>query len=102
MLQISCAFQQRVRKRQPEGRIGRARHVAGEDDPPLAALRRVVDRHGRQERLRVGMRRPLVDLLTCPDLDDLAQVHDGDPVGTCLTTDRSRHEEVGEAEVALQ
>ena len=34
--QMSCAFQQRVRNRQPEGGLDRRRHVAGEPDDRLA------------------------------------------------------------------
>ena len=49
------------------------------------------------------MRRLLVDLVPRPDLDDLAEVHDGDAVGD-VAHDRQivRDEEVRQAEAALQ
>src|SRR5258708_29406671 len=58
-------------------RIRGARNVTLEHDPlALAALRRLFDRHRRQKRLRIRMRRLLVDLLPLADLDDLAEIHD--------------------------
>ncbi len=52
-------------------------------DDPFAVLtgRRVGHRDGRQQRLGVGVRRVVVDLLVRADLDDPAEVHDADPVG---------------------
>src|SRR5438270_2813714 len=62
-------------------RIRGAGHVALEDDPlALPSLRRLFDRHRGEERLRVRMRGPLVDVLLRAELDDLAEVHDGDAV----------------------
>src|SRR5205823_3450874 len=50
-------------------RVRRRRHVALEHDPlALAALAGLLDRDGRQERLSVRMRRPLVDVVPRPDL----------------------------------
>src|SRR4051812_20637523 len=50
-------------------RVRRGRHVALEHDPlALAPLPGLLDRHGRQERLRVRMRRPVVDVVPRPDL----------------------------------
>ena len=104
MAQISWAFQHRVRKRQPEGGdcgLGtspsrtmclRARSGSG-----------VGDGHGREERLRVGVGRPLVDVRAVADLDDLAQVHDGDPVRDVPHHGQVvRNEEEGDAELVLQ
>ena len=85
-------------------RVRRARHVSLEHDPrALAALGRGLDRHRREERLRVRMHRRVVDLLARPDLDDLAEVHHRDPVGD-VADDREvvRDEEVREPELALQ
>ena len=102
--QIGCAFQQRVRKRQPEGGF------AGLGTSPSStirfrrrSLRRLLDRYCRQQCLRVGMRGPLVDVLLRPDLDDLAEIHDSDAIGD-VANEREivRDEQVGEAEVALQ
>src|SRR5436190_1493916 len=51
------------------GRIRRARHIPLEHDPlAFAALARLLDRDSRKQRLRVGMRRLLVDLVPRPDL----------------------------------
>src|SRR4051794_19499080 len=62
-------------------RVRRRRHVALEHDPLTpAALSRLLDRDRRQERLRVRVRRLLVDLVLRPDLDDLAEVHDRDAI----------------------
>ena len=85
-------------------RVGRARDVALQHDPlALAALARLLDRHRRQERLRVRMRRALVDVVLRADLDDLAEIHHRDAVGD-VPHDRQvvRDEDVGQAEVALQ
>ena len=62
-------------------RVRRARRVAGEDDPLAGSpLARIGDGHRRQQGLRVGVRRPAVDIGPRPDLDDLAEVHDGHAV----------------------
>ena len=76
----------RVRAAGPEPaarrRIDRARDVAGEDDPLAAPFDpRVGDRYGRDERLRVGVQRPAEQVVHGGGLDDLAEVHHGDPVG---------------------
>src|SRR5947209_15534613 len=86
------------------GRVRWAGDVALEHDPlPLAALGRVVDRHGRQERLRVGVRRPLVDVLAGADLDDLAEIHHGDAVRYVADDGEVvRDEEIGQAHVVLE
>src|SRR5437764_327138 len=62
-------------------RVHRRRYVPGEDDPLALHLDvRVGDRDGRQERLRVRMQWMLVEVDAVGELDDLAQVHDRDPV----------------------
>ena len=84
--------------------VRRVRDVALEDDAlPLAALRRLLDRDRRQERLGVRVRRPVVDVLLRADLDDLAEIHHRDAVGD-VPDEREvvRDEQIGEAEVALQ
>ena len=42
---------------------------------------RVGDRNRRQERLGIGVERRREDLLGRAHLDDMAEIHDGDPVG---------------------
>jgi len=86
------------------GRVGRARHVAREDDPlALAALGGILDRDGGEQRLRIGMRRVLVDLLARPDLDDLPEVHHGHAVRDVADDGQVvRDEEVREPEIALE
>ena len=86
------------------GRVGRARHVSRQHDPPaLAAHVRRLDRDGGEERLRVRVHRRLVDLLARPDLDDLAQVHHGDAIRD-VADDRQvvGDEEVREPELVLE
>ena len=80
--QISCAYGQRVRKRQPEGGV-----IADGSSPLTAAPRPGAGEHrvGHRDRLDqpagVRMDRLGVDRLGGTDLDELAQVHDGDRVG---------------------
>ena len=100
----SVACGQRVWKRQPDGGVGGARHVAAQHDPlaPRAHVR-VGHRHRREQRLGVGMHRQRADALGRPDLDDLAEVHHRDPVG-----DLAHHrqvvgdEHVGQPELVLE
>src|SRR5579884_2172200 len=86
-------------------RVHRRGHVAAEDDP-LASRRAAVQlvlRHRREQRGRVRVTRMLVQALRGADLEDPAEVHDGDPVG-----DLPDHREVGgdedvrEPELALE
>ena len=66
-------------------RVGRRRHVAGEDDPlALVAADGVGHRHRRQQRLRVGVGGKVEHVVAGPDLDDLAEVHHGDAVAEVL------------------
>ena len=80
--QISCAFQQRVRKRQPEGglaglgtspsstmRLRLPRCAGARSGPPRGAPGCTGARRARRSSSRV------------PDLDDLAEVHHRDAVG---------------------
>ena len=104
MLQISCAFQQRVWNRQADGGVDRARDVAPERDPFAAfQLVRVGQRDGGEQRLGVGCMGVLVQLLAAADLDDLAQVHHGDAV-TDVADYRQvvRDEQVVEVQLVLQ
>ncbi|EGJ74926.1 putative peptide ABC transporter ATP-binding protein [Streptomyces sp. Tu6071] len=85
-------------------RVGRRGHVPREDDPlAVLAPRGVGDRDGGEQRLRVGVRGVLVDLLVRARLDDAAEVHDGDAVGD-VADDREvvRDEDVGEVELLLE
>jgi hypothetical protein len=84
--------------------IGGTREVAAQDHPRAAALDlRVGHRHGRQERLGVGVLRVLEQVVDRADLDDSAQVHDGDPVGDVPHDGQVvRHEQVREPEPRLE
>ncbi len=84
------------------GRIGRTRNVAFEDDPVAV---QVWIRHGnsRNERLGVRMLGMLGNDLGVADLDQLAEVHDTDPIRDM------RHdgqvvgdEEIGQLEIVLE
>src|SRR5580765_2627734 len=88
----------------PRRRVGGARDVALEHDPlPFSALNGRLDRHRRQERLRVWMHRRAIDLLPRPELDDLAEVHDGDAVGDVVDDGEIVcDEEVRQPELLLQ
>ena len=83
-------------------RRGRRRHVALEHEALLAAPR-VGLRDRRQQRDRVRVARVAVELLDRADLDDLAEVHDADPVAEVLD-DRQvvADEQVGQVEVAAE
>ena len=84
-------------------RVGGAGHVALEHDPLAPREVGIRDRHRREQRLRVGMHRRRADVLRRPDLDHLAEVHDGDPVGD-LADHREvvGDEHVGRAELVLE
>ena len=62
--------------------VQRTRHVAFKDDALARSCDiRVRNRNGRQKRLRIRVLRVLVQLVGVRDLDDLAEVHDGDALG---------------------
>src|SRR5260221_275814 len=85
-------------------RVHRGRHVAGKNDPLALALDgRIGDRHGRKERLRIRVKRVLVEVDAVAELDDLAEVHDRDAVAD-VANDRQvvSDEEVRELELVLQ
>ena len=60
-------------------RIGRARQVALEDDA-LALFRRIGLRYRGEEGLGVGVSRVGKDLLGGTGLDQMAEIHDGNPI----------------------
>ena len=101
--QISFAFQQRVRKRQPDGGL------AGLGTSPSSMIlvrlpRWSGDSIGTADSSACvyGCIGVAIDLLSRSDLDHLAEIHDGDPVGD-VPDDREvvRDEEVREAELVL-
>ena len=84
-------------------RVDRARHVALEDDALALARARLRDRHGRQQRLGVGMQRHLEQALLVGHLDDAAEIHDGDAMRDVLDHGEIvRHQQVGELVLVLQ
>ena len=113
----SCAGEQRLLADAPvprlraarmepttRGRIDRRRDVAAKDDP-LAAVGQVGIGygHGREQRRRVRVTWPLVQLVGGGDLDDLAEVHHRDPVAHVRDDGQVvGDEDVGERELALQ
>src|SRR5439155_23928790 len=63
-------------------RVDRTWYVACEDDAlPAVAGADLRDRHRGEKRLRIGMHRALIELLGRGELDDLSEIHDGDPIG---------------------
>ena len=102
--QISCAFQQRVLKRQPLGGL------TGLGTSPSRTIRLprplgtwVGERDRRQERLRIRMGRPLVDIVLGADLDDLPEVHDRHSIRDVPDDGQVvRDEEEGNAETVLK
>ena len=56
------------------GRIGRARHLAFQDDA-LPCRTRLGHRDGRQQRFRIGMHGRGEDISLWRELDDLAEIH---------------------------
>src|SRR5262245_57897300 len=84
------------------GRIEGRRHVALQDDArPLAVG--IGHRNSGEQRLRVGVERPLVEILAPRRLHDLPKVHDRDAVADVLD-DREvvRDEQVGDPVLLLQ
>src|SRR5215212_7434123 len=86
------------------GRIGRARQVAGQQNPlPGALLHRIGNRDRRKQRLGIRVRRVLVDIVDRADLHDLAQIHHRYPIRDVPDHRKVvRDEEVGQRELGLQ
>jgi hypothetical protein len=60
-------------------------------------------RDRRQQRLRVGMQRPIVEIALARDLDQLAEIHHRDAVADVLHHGKVvSDEQIGEAEALLQ
>ena len=100
---MSCAFQQRVRNRQPDGGLIGVGTSPSQADAAGRRAQPCHVGHGREQRACVGVRGLLVDLLAAAQLDDLAEVHDGDPLAE--VPDHGEvvgDEDEGEVEVALQ
>ena len=77
---------------------------AGEDDAgPFAPAGRVRDRDGGQERRRVRVGGPQIDLVRLPFLDDLPEVHHGDPIAD-VANDREivSDEQVCQSQLVLE
>ena len=73
------------------------------DPLPLPFRRRIGNRHGRQQRLRVGVPGVAVQLVGRSRFDDASQIHHADGVGN-MSHDRQivRDEDVRQAELLLQ
>ena len=102
--QIACAFQHRVRNRQPDGGF------AGLGTSPSSTIRSRLPRWpgssigtAESSACVYGCDGRLVDVVLRADLDDLAEVHHRHAVGD-VPHDRQvvRDEDVREAEIALQ
>src|SRR5699024_9647699 len=79
-------------------------HITGKNDAlPSFLDNRVRNRHGRHQRLGVGVQRIVVQLIAIGQLDDLAEIHHGDPYGD-VSNDRKvvGDEEIGQPELVLQ
>src|SRR5581483_8788632 len=88
----------------PRRRVHRVWDLAAKDLPASGPLDRGVrDRYRGQQRLRVGVLRVLVDLISVGDLDDLASVHDGDAPGD-VPNDREvvRDEQIRQPQPVLE
>ncbi len=69
----------------PRRRVDRARQLAPDPGLCLGALGgRVGHRDRLDQRLGVGVRWPAVDVIAGPQLDDLAEIHDRDPIREVL------------------
>ena len=84
------------------GRIDRIRHISGKDDP-LAAGIRIRDWNCGEQSLGVGMQGILEQLFGVAQLDDLSQVHHGDPLaGVLHDQEMVGDEQVGQIEIGLK
>jgi len=86
------------------GRVGKARHVAAQDDAfALCHRPNLGNRDSRQERVGVVVRGSIADRQRGPELDNATEVHDGHAVRDL--TDDSKvvcDKDVGEVELLLQ
>ena len=74
----------------------RARYLAREDDA-LAPRAWIGERHCREQCLGIGMKGCPEECVLLRELDDLSEIHDGDPVADVLDhREIMRNEEVGE------
>jgi len=77
--------------------------VPFQDDALAAAAARIWMGNGRQERLRVRVRRSVEYLLALTDLDDLSQIHHRDMVRDMANDGKvMRNEQIGESQFLLQ
>src|SRR5438876_12257583 len=84
------------------GWIDRAWYVALEDDAFAFGLG-IGQGHGREERLGIGVERVREERLLFRQLDDLAEIHDGDAMADMLDDGEVMSDkEVGEGEFPLQ
>src|SRR5215218_5765841 len=80
--------------------VQRARHITGQPDPFPPGRVGIRFRHGRQQGMGVRVAGVVVELVAFSDLDDLAEVHDRDPVGDVPDHRQVvRDEQVGEVEL---
>jgi hypothetical protein len=84
------------------GRVDRARHLARKDNA-LAPRAWIGERRCREQRLGIGMKGRPEECVLLRELDDLSEIHDGDPVADVLDhREIMRNEEVGELQLLLQ
>jgi len=85
-------------------RVDRTWHVARKHDAlPAVAGTDLRDRHRGEKGLCIGMHGALIKLVGWGELDDLSEIHNGDPIGD--VTDNTQvvcDEHVGEAKGFLQ
>src|SRR5260370_1233480 len=82
--------------------LAEARHIAFKNDA-FARRARFGHRHGREQRLGIGMLAGAENLPLAPKLDDLAEVHDRNPMSHVLDDGEIvADEEKREAKLALQ
>src|SRR5262245_29437804 len=86
------------------GRLERARHLALDDRARALGLNfGIGHRDRRQQGLRIGVQRALVELVAASDLYDTAEIHDGDAVGDMADHGEVvGYENVSEPEALLQ
>ena len=84
-------------------RVDRAGQVTLQQDPlALARCSGVGHRHGRQQRVGVGVQRLLVEGVAVGELHDVTEIHHGDAVGdVAYYGEVVRDEDVGDSELVL-